>query len=105
MELEAPGARILGAEALARELRPDAPARAELGDLLEEAHRDVEEEGEARQELVRVPAARQAVAGVLDGGRQRQPHGLGRRGARLLHVLADDRQRVPLRHCWRAKAM
>ena len=25
-----------------------------------------------------------------------EAHGLGRRGARLLHVLADDRQRIPL---------
>ena len=53
VELEAPGARVC-AEALARDARPDAPAGAELGDLLEQADRNVEEKGEARQEGVHV---------------------------------------------------
>ena len=47
---------------------------------------------------VRVHAARHAVVGVLDRGGEREGHRLGRRRAGLLHVLADDRHRVPLRH-------
>jgi hypothetical protein len=46
----------------------------------------------------RVHAARDAVVGVLDRGRERERHRLGWRRAALLHVLADDRHRVPLRH-------
>ena len=68
VELEAPRLRVLGAEPLAREPGPDAATGAELRDLLEEAQRDVEEEGEARQELVGVHAAGEAVLGVLDRG-------------------------------------
>ena len=47
---------VLGAEAVARQPRPDAPAGAELRHLLEEADGDVEEEREARQHLVRDPS-------------------------------------------------
>ena len=59
--------------------------------------RDVEEEREARQERVRRHAGRDAVVRVLDRGGERERHRLGRRRARLLHVLADDRERVPAR--------
>ena len=55
VEFEAPGARILGAQPLARQPRPDAPAGAEFGDLLEEADGNVEEEGEAAQHDDRCP--------------------------------------------------
>src|SRR6185503_9698682 len=68
VKFEAPRPRIGGTEAVARQPRPDAAAGSEFGDLLEEADGDVEEEGKARQHLIRVPAARQAVIGVLDGG-------------------------------------
>ena len=98
MELEAPAPRILRAVALARQPRPDAAAGAELRDFLEERDRDVEEEREARQELVRIHPAGDAVVGVLQRGGERERHRLGRRGAGLLHVLADHRHRVPLRH-------
>ena len=97
VELEAPAPRVLRAVALARQPRPDAPPGAEARDLLEERQRDVEEEREARQELVRIHAARDAVVGVLQRRGEREGHRLGRRGAGLLHVLADDRHRVPLR--------
>ena len=105
MELEAPGRGLLGADALARQARQDAAAGAELGDLLEEAERDVEEEGEARQELVGVHAAGDAVLGVLHRGREGEGHRLGRRRAGLLRVLADHRHRVPARHVLAQKAM
>ena len=47
VELEAPGLRVLRAEAFAGNLRPEAAPGAKLGDLLKEADRDVEKEGEA----------------------------------------------------------
>src|SRR5262245_37440608 len=97
MKLEAPGPLLVGAEALAREPRPDAAARPELGDLLEKADGDVEEEREARQYLIGVPAARHTVACVLNRGGKRQSHRLGWGGPGLLHVLANDRDWVPLR--------
>ena len=53
VELEAPGARIARAEALARDARPDATAGAKLRDFLEQADRDVEEKSEPRQEGIR----------------------------------------------------
>ena len=68
VELEAPAPRILRAVALAREPRPDAAPGAEPRDLLEERQRDVEEEREARQELVGIHAAGDAVVGVLQRG-------------------------------------
>ena len=68
-ELHALG--LLRAEALLHEPRPDAARRAELGDLLEEVVVDVEEEAEARRELVDVEAALEA----------RSPRRRGRRRA------------------------
>jgi hypothetical protein len=65
MELEARAARVLRAVPLAHEPRPDAAAGAEAGDLLEERQRDVEEEREARQELVGIHAAATTVVGIL----------------------------------------
>ena len=44
--------RVGGAEALAHDVRPHAPRGAELGDLLEDVVVAVEEEGQARRELV-----------------------------------------------------
>jgi hypothetical protein len=45
--------------------RPDAARRAELGDLLEEVEVDVEEEREARREVVDVEPARDPALHVL----------------------------------------
>ena len=47
----------LRAEGLAQLARPDAPRRAVLGDLLEEVDLGVEEERQARREVVDVEAA------------------------------------------------
>ena len=98
VELEAGAPRILRAIALAHEPRPQAAAGAEARDLLEERQRDVEEEREARQEGVRIHAAGDAIVGVLQRGGEREGHRVRRRGAGLLHVLPDDRHRIPLRH-------
>ena len=81
-----------------RQPRPDAPPGAEFGDLLEEADRDVEEEGEAPQHDVDVHAAIDAVLRILQGRRDGEGHGLDRRRAGLLHVLTDHRYRIPARH-------
>ena len=97
MELEAPGARVLGAKPIPRQASPDAPGRAKLGDFLKETDRDIEEEGEAWQELVRVHAACHAVLGVLDRGAKREGHRFGGCCARLLRVLANHRHRIPFR--------
>ena len=75
---------------------PDAPARAELGDLLEQTHRDVKEKSEARQKGIGLHAARAAVLGVLDRRGEGKAHGLGGRSAGLLHVLPHHRHRIPV---------
>ena len=98
MELEPPGARILATEPVAGDARPDAPAGAEFGHLLEHADGDVEEEGKPAQHVIGVHSGVDAVFGVLDRGRERETHGFGRGRAGLLHVLTHHRDRVPVRH-------
>jgi hypothetical protein len=52
VEAEHPGARVLGAELVAHDVRPNAAGGAEFGDFFEEIVMRVEEEGEARSEVV-----------------------------------------------------
>jgi hypothetical protein len=52
VEAHQPGARVLGAIAVAQLARPDPAGRAVLGDLLEEVEMGVEEEREPRREVV-----------------------------------------------------
>ena len=58
-----PGARVLGAEAVAHDARPHPARRAELRDLLEEVVVDVPEERQPRRELVDVEAGVDCPAG------------------------------------------
>ena len=81
--------------------RPQQPRRAQLRDLHEEVHADREEEREAAGELVDVEAARRARAHVLEAVGEREAELLHRGRARLLHVVAGDRDRVELRHVLR----
>ena len=93
---------FLRAEGLAQLARPDAPRGAELGDLLEEVDLRVEEEAQARGEVVDVEAA---VDGLLDVGQavlEREGELLRGRRAGLADVVAGDRDRVPARHLRRA---
>ncbi len=98
MKLEPFGTRIGDAEAFGYKIVPDAPPGAELGHFLKKADRDVEEEGEPFKEFFRVHPARLAILGVLDGRGQCQPHRLGRSRPSLLHMLSDNRKRIPVRH-------
>jgi len=87
---------------LRRERRHDPPPqqarRAQLGDLEVEIHADAEEERQPAGEPVHVHPARERRAHVLAavGQRERELERLVR--ARLLHVVARDRDRVELRH-------
>ncbi len=94
--------RVLGAERVAELARPDPARRPVLGDLLEEVDVGVEEEREARGEVVDVEAAldRPLDVGepVLEGERELL---LGRRSG-LADVVAADRDRMPARHLPRA---
>ena len=103
VELEAPGGRILCTQALACQPRPNAPPGAEFGNFLEEADRDVEKEGEAPQHEIDVHAPLDAVLRILHGRREGEAHRLGRRRSRLLHVLADDGYRIPVRDVFPAE--
>ena len=97
VEAHQPRARVPRAVALAQLARPDPPRGAVLRDLLEEVEVRVEEEGQARREVVDVEAALDAGLDVREpvGERERQLLGRGRAG--LADVVAGDRDRVPLR--------
>ena len=74
------------------------PRRAVLRDLLEEVAVRVEEERDARHEVVDVEAGVDAPLHVLDAVAQRERQLLQRRRARFADVIAADRDRVPARH-------
>ncbi len=91
VEAHQPRLRVLGAERLAHLARPDPAGGAVLGDLLEEVDLRVEEEAQARREVVDVQAA---LDGLLDVGqavleRERELLRGGRAG--LADVVARDR--------------
>ena len=98
MEAHQPGARVLGPVTVAKLARPDPAGGAVLRDLLEEVDVGVEEEGEARSEVVHVEAAlhRRLHVGEPVGEREGELLGGGRAG--LADVVAGDGDRVPLRH-------
>ena len=90
-------ALVLGAVALGHQPVPDPARGPELGDLLEEVAVAVEEERQARREVVDPQAARE---GRLDVGHpvgDREGQLLDRGRAGLADVVAADRDRVPAR--------
>jgi hypothetical protein len=91
MKLETHRTRVSDPEAIPNDPCPDAAAGTELRDLFEEADRDIEEECELPQHLVRGHAARNAVVGILNCGAECEAHGFGRCCPGLLRVLSDDR--------------
>ena len=76
---------------------PQPPGRAELGHLFEQRGPGHEEEREPRPELVHGQPGAQRGAHVLLGVGQRERDLLDRRGTRLGHVVAGDRDGVPAR--------
>ena len=89
--------RVLRAEAVAHDVRPHPPRRAELRDLLEDVVVAVEEERQPRRELVDLEAG--VDRGLHVGDRVAQGEGdlLDGRAALLAEVIAGDRDRVPAR--------
>ena len=80
------------------QLHPQQPGGAELGDLHEEVHADVEEEAQARREVVNVEALAQRGADVFEpvGKRKRQFLDDGRAG--FLDVIAGNGNGIELGH-------
>src|SRR6188508_2841225 len=95
-------ALVLGAEALAAELVPDAARRAVLRDLLEEVVVAVEEEAEARSEVVEAQPTGESVLDVGDAVGDCERKLLDRGRASLPDVVAADADRVPSRQLARA---
>jgi hypothetical protein len=91
-------ARVLRAEAVAHDARPQAARGAELGDLLEEVVVRVEEEAQLRRELVDVEPRGERGFDVGDAVGQREGDLLRGGAAGLADVVAADRDGVPLRH-------
>ena len=89
---------LLAPKRLAQLARPDAPRGAVLGDLLEEVDLGVEEERQARRELVDVEAALDRLLDVGEAVLERERELLLGGGAGLADVVAGDRDRVPARH-------
>src|SRR5882757_9086614 len=78
------------------------PRGAVLGDLLEEVDLRVEEERQARREVIDVEAARDGLLDVGEAVLERERELLLRRRARLADVVSGDRDRMPARHVSRA---
>ena len=102
VEAERERLRVRGAEPVAHQRRPQSPRGAELRHLLEEVVVRVEEEGEARAELVRREARVDRRCAVGDPVRERERELLDRGRAGLADVVAGDRDRVPARDPLRA---
>src|ERR1017187_2146840 len=103
METQHHRAFVLRAEAVAHDVGPEAPRRAELRDLLEEIAVAVEKESETRGEVVDVQYALDTGLHVGDAIGQREGDLLGGGASRLAHVITADADRVPVRHFLRAK--
>ena len=88
VEAHQPRARVARAERLAQLARPDPPRRAVLGDLLEEVDVRVEEEAQARREVVHVEPARDQLLDIGQAVLEREGQLLRRRRARLADVVA-----------------
>jgi hypothetical protein len=76
-------ARVLGAVLVAQPPRPDAPRRAQLGDLLEEVVVDVPEERQPGREVVDVEPAGEPALDVGEPVGERERQLLRGRGAGL----------------------
>ena len=98
VEAHQPRLRVLRAVGVAHLARPDAAGGAVLGDLLEEVDLGVEEEAQARREVVDVHAAGQLLLDVGEAVLERERELLRGRAAGLADVVAGDRDRVPARH-------
>ena len=90
-------ARVRRPEALAHDRRPHPAGDPELGDLLEQLAPGREEERQPAGEVVDVEAALDGRLDVGDGVGQGEGQLLGGRRPGLAHVVAADRDRVPLR--------
>ena len=103
VEPHEPRARALRAEALSHRPRPDAARCAVLRDLLEEVEVRVEEERQARRELVDVEAALDRPFNVGEAVRERERELLCGVRPCFPDVVARDRDRMPERHLSRAE--
>ena len=95
VEAQPPRALVLGVEALAHDPGPHPAGGPELGHLLEDVVVAVEEEGQARRELVDGQPGVEGGLHVGDPVGQRERHLLHGRAALLAEVIAADRDRVP----------
>src|SRR3712207_7630582 len=98
MEAQPQGPLVPGAVLLLHHVRPDAPRRAELGDLLEEVYVRVEEEREAWGEVVDVEASLDAGLHVSEAICKGKGELLCSGAPGLTDMVAGDRDGVPLGH-------
>src|SRR4028119_2496085 len=98
VEAHAQGAFVFGPVLLPEHGGPDAPRGAELADLLEKVYVRVEEEGEARREVVHVQPRLYAGFHVGEAVGEREGELLRSGAAGLADVVAAYAHRVPLRH-------
>ncbi len=85
------------------ELRPEEAGGAQLRHLHEKIHRNAEEKRQPRREAIDFETARKSGADIFEPVGQRvAKFEIGGR-ARLLHVIAGDRDRIEFRHVPRRK--
>src|ERR1019366_8319709 len=91
VEAQLPGALVLGAEALAHDLRPHPAGGPELGHLLKDVVVAVEEEGQAGSEAIDLQARVKRGLNVGDPLGQREGDLLDGGTALFAEVVAADR--------------
>ena len=96
VEAHEPGALVLRAEAVLHQPIPDFARRAILGNLFEEIVVRVEEEAQARTELVHIEPAAARPLDVLDAVIDRERQFLQRGRTGLANVISADRNGVEL---------
>ena len=103
MESQHHGALVLRAEPVAHDVRPEPARGTELGHFLEEIEVAVEEECNARREVVDGQTTFDAGLDVRNSIGKGERDLLCGRAARFAHVITADADRVPAGHFLRAE--
>src|SRR5688572_1184308 len=96
--------RIASLETIPHDARPQPPGGAKLGDLLEQIVVRVEEERNARREIVDREAGCERGFDIGNSIGERECNFLYRSRSRFADVITADRDRVPVRHLTRAES-
>ena len=92
-----PGARIIRLETFTHNLRPHAASGTEFGDFFQELVVRIKEEGKPGGKLVNIQTSPDRGVHISNAIRQGERYFLSCGTSCLAHVIAGDRDRVPIR--------